>query len=283
MLILSVNGGLGNQMFQYALYTRLKFEGKKIVLDKSRAFCEMRKLSRCTIFDVYKLDKRYSFGCFRYLFSKVSSHTISIISKKIIGLYKELEVGKYDEKVLDLKYGYLDGYWQTEKYFSAYRDELLVAFKPIHKLTEKNERTLKLIQKSFYPVSIHVRMGDYNSPENKAIFGDICNEDYYIRAINYVLNKYTNPTFFLFSNEPNKAKDLLKGLDFIVINNNDEKSAWADMYLMSKCKCNIIANSTFSWWGAWLNTFSAKEIVAPKKWMNTREMPDIIPPEWTRL
>ncbi|HIP25044.1 MAG TPA: alpha-1,2-fucosyltransferase, partial [Archaeoglobus profundus] len=165
------------------------------------------------------------------------------------------------------------GYWQTEKYFSDIRTDILKDFTVKEKNTEIVDNYLKQINNS-NSVSIHVRRGDYlNHPDIGVL--DI---SYYKNAIEYIYNKVENPTFYIFSNDISWCE---KNLDFIddkiIINNT--KSEIEDISLMKNCKYNIIANSSFSWWSAWLNINPSKIIIAPKIWMvknpnNCKWVPD---------
>ena len=111
----------------------------------------------------------------------------------------------------------------------------------------------------------------------------ICTDAYYEKAIEYFTEKYEDPTFFVFSNEPQKVTDVINVPNAVIVDVNDELTAWADMYLMSQCHHNVIANSSFSWWGAWLNENPHKEVIAPQKWLNGERTPDICPDTWLRF
>lgn len=281
MIRININGGLGNQMFQYALYMALMQTGKKVQLDTSHINRDMTNMKRCTIFEAFILDKEYP--SLNSASNRIVCHLYNPLFVLLNGQYHEVLVGKYDEKVSTIDRGYLDGFWQTEKYFSKYRDSVFAAFQLKQSLPEKSNRILLDIQKESTPVSLHIRLGDYNTPANRKIYGKICTEEYYNRAITYILSQYPNARFFLFSNDIEKAQSILPQIDYEIVDVNNESTGWADMYLMSQCKHNIIANSSFSWWGAWLNQNPDKIVVAPSKWLNTREMPDICPESWIRL
>lgn len=280
MIIIKLCGGLGNQMFQFALYTKFISLGKDVKLDK-------RDIER-SIFEVFDIDTE---GIFADDTEKLSDRKRDIFSKvrrRLLGRkkthYMEKVEGEYDEKIFEMSDKYLDGYWQTEKYFEGIKQSILQAYQFKNNLNSENERILKKIMSEETSVSIHVRMGDYNTEINQKIYGNICTEQYYETAIAYFEENYKNPTFFLFSNEPEKLGKLGQGRNTIVVDiNSQPEMAWADMLLMSKCKHNIIANSTFSWWGAWLNTYSQKKVIAPKKWINNQAMVDICPEDWIRI
>lgn len=285
MILVNLSGGLGNQMFQFALYTKLKSMGKKPILVKNHVVHSMRSMNRCTIFDAFKLDKKYSVykvennNRIKRVFERCFVKCFNILYTQ----YREREVGLFDENVLSCENCYLDGYWQTDKYFSDCRSELISAFTLKHPLDEKNNLILSKIKQSSIAISVHVRLGDYTTVEAHQIYGNICTLDYYEKAFDYFENKYENPIFFIFSNEPNKVSESFKSHNFFIINTNDENTGFIDMFLMSQCQHNIIANSSFSWWGAWLNENPNKEVVAPKKWINSRRMIDICPDLWIRF
>ena len=134
-----------------------------------------------------------------------------------------------------------------------------------------------------HSVSIHVRRGDYLSETNQKIYGRICTLDYYKKAIRYFEEKYEDVTFFVFSNDLEWAKENLEMKKSCFVDCNTEETAIYDMYLMSECRDNIIANSSFSWWGAWMNSHEEKEVIAPSKWLNTVEVRDIWCEGWKKL
>jgi hypothetical protein len=179
---------------------------------------------------------------------------------------------------------FLDGFWQSEKFFIDHRAALINEFVPKEELNTASNEALVKIQNS-NSVSIHVRRGDYASdPETRKIHG-LCPMDYYKRAITHIKQKVQNPIFYLFSDDPEWAKEHLKLKDADLIDFNGIKKAHLDMWLMAGCKHNIIANSTFSWWGAWLNRNDDKIVIAPEKWFAdpSRNSTDIIPNTWLRL
>lgn len=281
MIAVNLKGGLGNQMFQFALYTKLQMQGKKVFLDISHIDSEMRSLQRCTIFDAYVLDKKYNIG--KSLVFKIKNRLLIYIFKKIYGVYQEKQPGIFDAQVFDMNNGYIDGYWQSEKYFFDIRKELVKRFNMQCPLMEENRKIAEMIRRAKCPVALHIRLGDYLTSKSQGIYGNICTEEYYEKAISYIQKKYSEAFFFVFSNEPEKALSWLNNKNFYVVDCNSEETGWIDMYLMSICHHNIIANSTFSWWAAWLNDYPHKEVIAPKIWLNTREMADICPNDWQRI
>lgn len=146
------------------------------------------------------------------------------------------------------------------------------------------EKYLELMEKR-NAVAVHVRRGDYLSKENNNIFGNICTDAYYLQAIETMARMVENPLFIFFSNEIEWVRKNFPINDAIYVCQSDFNAYedWYDLYLMSKCKHNIIANSSFSWWGAWLNNYKNRQVIAPQKWVNYDALTDICPEEWIRI
>lgn len=132
-------------------------------------------------------------------------------------------------------------------------------------------------------VSIHIRRGDYLSQQFSAGFGNCCPLAYYREAIHYMKTYLDDITFVLFSDDMDWVKMNLPLDNAIYVDHNHGVDSWQDMYLMSMCQHNIIANSTFSWWGAWLNDNTDKIVIAPKRWWSSIENDDVVPESWIRM
>lgn len=262
-------GGIGNQMFQYAFGILL---GKHTIYDISW-FNEVKNVPTATQRE-YELD---FWDIAPKLTNNPKNKTFGFIK---INKYFEKPENIYNEKLLKLNNCVIEGYFQVAKYYDAIRDKLLSDFTPKKEPNSKNKKMLNLIH-STNSVSIHVRRGDYVKLQQ--IHG-LCNLDYYKHAIKYITKHVSNPHFFIFSDDIQWVKDNLKidcpceYIDF----NNGRDSAW-DMWLMANCKHNIIANSSFSWWGAWLNPKTDKIVIAPKQWFANGTATDIVPIDWKRL
>jgi len=180
---------------------------------------------------------------------------------------------------------YIDGYWQSEKYFKNYANIIRQDFMYTMPLSDKNQPIKKLIM-SCNSVSVHIRRGDYiaNSQANK--FHGVCSLDYYKKASQLIAQKLDTPVFFIFSDDISWCKSNLN-LDFptFFIETATPSSPYEDMHLMSLCSHHIIANSTFSWWGAWLNPNTNKLVIAPKQWFANPKIknPDILPDNWLSI
>lgn len=284
MIIVNLSGGLGNQLFQYAFGRMVASKyNHELKLDGNYYFSEVCKKSEVP--RSYLLDK---FNIKANLASIQEVNKINPLWKKIIRKIKyKINISSnpsiYSGKEFNEKDNqYYIGFWQNEKYF-----------KTISSLIKK-EITLKermsLVSEDFSnkidsnnSVSIHVRRTDILNPEN--IYNGICDINYYHKAISLIKEKVNNPVFFVFSDDIEWCKNNLKFIDNTIFVSNSETKDFEELILMSKCKHNIIANSSFSWWGAWLNENQNKIVIAPSKWVLRGEtnFKDIIPSSWMRV
>lgn len=289
MIIVKLIGGLGNQMFQYALGRHLAHLHKtELKLD-------------ITNFETYKLHN-YSLGTFNIKKTIASEDEISRFKKNKIRpgkkwfLYNKLFANKskyFQEKnfsftpeVLSLGNDlYIDGYWQSEKYFKEIETIIRAEFSFILPQGEKDKEIYKLITESD-SISIHIRRADYVTSANTNKTHGSCPVEYYIGAVGLLAQKMTNPHFFIFSDDYEWVRQNIK-IDHptVYVNHNNADTNYQDLRLMASCKHNIIANSTFSWWGAWLNKNPNKIVVAPKKWFAdaSKNDSDLIPSTWIRM
>lgn len=182
---------------------------------------------------------------------------------------------------------YLDGYWQSERYFSNIADLLRQEFMLKVPLDVANEQMSAQIRETgASAVSLHIRRGDYVNNPQTAQYHGICSLDYYRAAVDYIASRVSEPHFFVFSDDHAWVTDnfrLKHAVTLVDVNGADR--GVCDMALMKACRHHIIANSSFSWWGAWLNPSVEKIVVAPARWFNqaTQDTRDLIPPEWMRL
>jgi len=177
-----------------------------------------------------------------------------------------------------------DGFWQNAKYFKNIEKEIREEFTLRKPLDEKFANISRQIE-NIPSVSIHIRRGDYvNDPKTKAVH-NVCDLDYYNKAIDIIKTNVNNPTFFVFSDDIDwVSKNLEINSPTFWVSNLKSKD-YEELILMSKCKHNIIANSSFSWWGAWLNQNPDKIVIAPKQWLinKTADELDILPPRWIKI
>lgn len=178
---------------------------------------------------------------------------------------------------------YLYGYFQTEKYFTGIRNELLSIFELRNEPDDLNQQFIEQLSEE-NAVSIHVRRGDYhNSPFT------LLGLSYYRRAIEIIKEEVLNPRFYVFTNDADWVRDNFQslGIDLDIIMHNQGQQSYMDMVLMSQCKHNICANSSFSWWGAWLNQNADKVVVTPQNWFKDKSYVsstfDLIPATWLQI
>ena len=284
MIIMRIMGGLGNQMFQYALYEKLKCLGKEIKADTTSFYnldthrkYELNKFANVDIQEASEEEKQYYFEYAQKWCYRVEGRLFP--EKKKVRDFERL---KYCENVYKVKDAYIYGFWQSEKYFADIREIIVDKFKFPETNDPENIKFLKLIEDE-NSVSIHVRRGDYLSEANQIIYGNICTLHYYEQAIQYFEKKFKDVTFFVFSNDVEWARKNLQMKKAVFVEGNDGEKAVFDMMLMSRCRHNIIANSSFSWWGAWLNMCAEKEVVAPSRWINTECAEDIWCEGWKKI
>lgn len=281
MIVISFIGGLGNQMFQYALYKKFQLQGKEVKGNWN--FCEHKNY----ISIVFGLEVPQALDEAISSLGDFSTSFYSNLRRKFLGnkktYWQEGNNTRYIPEILDLEEGYLHGYWQSEKYFKDIRKSLLTDFQFPQNLNNQNEEILRMIEGT-NSVSVHIRRGDYLQGEkNYNYFGEVCSLEYYHNAMEYFRTKHENASFFIFSNDIEWAKENLMGNDCYYIDWNNGIEDYLDMYLMSKCRHNIIANSSFSWWGAWLNENMQKQVIAPVRWFNKYSAEDTICDTWMRI
>ncbi|MBA2857944.1 hypothetical protein HNP93_000645 [Methanococcus maripaludis] len=284
MKIVQLKGGLGNQMFQYALYKSLKEMGQEVLLDRSW-YLKNNAHNGYELERVFGLSPDHASKKQCLSLGDIPINLAYKIKRKVFPKkthYFEKHSFNYDKSVFEVTSRYFEGYWQNENYFKSFRSEILkdFSFKNINK---KNAEFSKYLN-SVNSISIHVRRGDYvNNPKALKVHGNICNLGYYNKAIMLLTNKLDDLKFVIFSDDILWCKSNLNIDNPIFVDWNTGMNSYQDMYLMSKCKHNIIANSSFSWWGAWLNQNSEKLIFAPKKWVNDRSDVNIVPDGWIKL
>lgn len=293
-------GGLGNQLFQFItgyvlakknkINLRINIESfnsydREFELDK---FPEIRKLNIPKI-------KNFNFFFKIYLYLYHKFYKILKISRiyKFINYFFFLDKQEFEKspfifnqdllKKKIIKNLSIIGFFQSEKYFVRYKKIVLKLFK-FPKIKNKLVHNHLNLIKNMNSVAIHIRRGDYfNNPKVRNVHG-ILGQDYYKKSISYVKKRVKNPFYFIFSDDVELVKKtflFFNKKNYIFI---DTKSSINDLHLMSNCKHFIIANSTFSWWGAWLSKNKDKIICAPKNWVRAKiSTPDIIPESWIKI
>jgi len=293
VIIPQIIGGLGNQMFQYAAGRSLALQKRQdLKLDLSgfatyglhQGF-ELARVFACdaqaaTATDLRTILKWQSPALLRRILARQSMsafrHPTFVVEPKF----------SYWAGINDVPDAcYLSGYWQSEKYFSNHAAQIRQDFRFVPALSDENQKMVELIAGS-NAVSIHIRRGDYlKNKTNMAIYGT-CSPAYYQAAIQHIAERVSNPHFVLFSDDLEWAREKLK-IDFhtTYVDHNSGAESFNDMRLMSLCQHHIIANSTFSWWGAWLGSNPAKIVIAPDPWFDDQRIDasDLIPDSWHPL
>lgn len=259
-MIFKLTGGLGNQMFQYAHGRSWSIKNKK-------------PLKYYFLHNYGDIDRRYELVVF------------NIKGEKINGFLPELF--RKVEIVLNVKFSnVVSGYWQGERYFINCEDDIRRDFQFVKHLDRKNMEILEEIDRT-NSVSIHVRRGDYISDKKTNEFHGVCTQQYYNEAIKEIKSRVKSPKFFVFSDDPEWVKVNLKIHNATYIDWNKGNMDYKDMQLMCHCKHNIIANSSFGWWGAWLNSNPDKIVITPKKWFENNEAQKnskhILPRAWIKI
>jgi len=296
MIIVELKGGLGNQMFQYAAARGHAKKNEPIYLDHS--FLEKN------------FEDQEHFTARHYELHIFKNLNIRSVKKWQIALFKDdtfvyklarLFLRRYMKNIREENNEfipfdsfpppnilYLEGYFQSEKYWGINGEAISKAFQ-FPELDPDNEATGKKIQHAVNSVSLHIRRGDYaTSTMNAAIHG-VLPLAYYYEALDVLRSKCPTCALFVFSDDAEWVRENLKlnKLSVCYIENNKGEHSWKDMALMGHCKHHIIANSSFSWWGAWLNPKPGKIIIAPKKWFNdpilNLQADSIIPDTWITI
>ena len=290
MIISRVHGGFGNQLFQYAIAKSLSLK-----------FCIPFKLDLSPM-SKYNLHN-FDLAEFNIAFNVASPKDIKEIipfSNNLImradryiqkmgiptfnNIYFEQEPFKFDDIKLKTPSIYLYGYWQSYKYFNDYRSEIFSDVILKDCLDEKN-LAVKSAIKETNSISIHIRRGDYVKNLKTASVHGVIGVDYYHKAIDIMNDMVESPEYFIFSDDIEWAKENLRDSgNFNYIDLNIDKKPVYDFELMRHCRHNIIANSTFSWWAAYLNNHTNKKIIAPKRWLNQNKVfEDLFPKEWLKI
>lgn len=294
MLIVKLVGGLGNQMFQYAAARALALARSLPLHLDTTGFVGCRLHQGFELQHVFHCDMPIA-----------SSHDVqTVLGWRAAPLVRrflarsELTALRGHAFIAEPHFhhwpclrsvpdkAYLHGYWQSEKYFADAVEAIRTDFTFRQPLSANNAVICDKICAARIAVSLHVRRGDYvSNVETNAEHG-LCSIGYYRTAVRYIADRFDTPTFFVFSDDINWAQSNLE-LDYPChyIDHNRGAESYNDMRLMSLCHHHIIANSSFSWWGAWLNSSDDKLVIAPKRWFarQNNNTKDLIPSGWTMI
>ena len=290
MVIVCLMGGLGNQMFQYAAgraiahrnQTQLKLDVSALERDAARSY----RLHRFNIVESVATPDELARFTKRDLWGRISRRAERYLLPPYRRSVFAQRFDHFDPDILRLRGSvYLTGYWQSEKYFKDIEQIIRQDFTFRHPPDTENQKLARMIANT-NSVSLHIRRGDYiSNPDAYEVLG-VCSLAYYQAATEELTHTIKQPHFFVFSDDMEWVCQNLR-LDYpttYVTHNGIEKD-YEDLCLMSQCKHHIIANSAFSWWGAWLCTYPAKIVIAPEKWFNKADYDtrDLIPAAWIRI
>jgi len=292
MIIIRMSGGLGNQMFYYALYMKLKSQGKEAKFDDITEY--RTDQARPIMLSIFGLEYPRAEWSEIVEYRDISPKFNQRLRRRLVGR-KSVEIIQkdcnFDPNVLKHDPAYLIGYFQSEKYFKDIEADVRRAFTfPSRESLQLPGNLDQIIGTYQYmiehteAIAIHIRRGDYLLAYET--HGGICTEAYYKTAIAYMRARFPEAVFYIFSNDLRWAKEWFKKhyqkpdideLDdrFCIIEETDEHIGFIDMMLMSKCKHFIIANSSFSWWAAYLNDNPDKVVIAPERWLGNEDCYDI--------
>lgn len=287
MVIIRMWSGLGNQLFIYGLYEKMRSLGKETYIYRDRrnyaSFVKRGNMNisyQLPLLHLNPVEFPEPERIKRYFPSNTWS--VRIMRKLDRRVYYEepAHCGTFDPNILNKDNAFLSGNFQSEMYFEDVGD---IIRNKIHFVGSNDNEFSELLSKmrEENSVSLQVRLTDY--VREKDFFGEIYNSDYYKRSIEKIKEKVSNPVFYLFSDDLETAQKILSEHKIIPVSVNSGMKSYLDMFLMSQCKHHIIANSSFGWWGAWLNSYNDKIVIAPKRWLNTIEAPDICPKSWIRI
>jgi len=289
MVISKIFGGLGNQMFQYAFGRHLALKNnQELKLDLS--------------FFEYDGFRRYSLNHFSITENIAGPEDIELLKHKQNSRRHQLAIKLFNSKPYfiheqGLNFNpqyfttqsnvYIDGYWQSGQYFSGSSTRIREDFQFKTPASEANKTMLSAIGAD-NSVSLHIRRGDFSSDRALNNIHGTCPIAYYQKASALITGKIKDPVFYIFSDDLAWAEQHLK-LDYKMrlVDINDDETAYEDLRLMANCKHHIIANSTFSWWGAWLNANTDKIVIAPAQWfidpVLNEQAQSIIPKSWIKI
>ncbi len=299
MNIIRMSGGLERQMFQYAFYLKLVSLGREVKFDDINEYRDER--TRPIMLSVFDIDYP------RATWDEINAFLDNdrSLKSRIRHFFKGhnrlvfKEEGFYDPAIMEHPDGYIEGKFMSQKYFEDILPEVkkVYSFPDVENLriTPKANSNFLLYYSdiiSSNSVGIHIRRSD--SRYNEELYENICTTEYYTSAINYLTEREKNLKFFIFSNEPKWVKGWLKQIvmaqasedmskdelirlrdRFVLVDSGDEFTSYLDMFLLSKCRHNVLSNSSFSWWGSWMNDNPNKIVVAPNIWINGTDSSEI--------
>jgi len=271
MIVVRLKGGLGNQMFQYALGRVLSLKNNtELLLDLSFFDYNFKHVAK----------RSYNLDVFNIKAETIRLSYLNSIIKKIFKRKGQEKSFQFDKNILSIGAGaYLDGYWQSPKYFEGFAEVIKKDFILKNSLPQNIQTLAEEIVKT-NSLCIHIRRGDYVGSK----FHEVINLEYYKKGIEYITQKKAIEKIYIFSDDINWCRKNMQ-FEISAMFMGDEYAGYhgeGHMFLMSLCKYFIIANSSFSWWGAWLSTYDNKIVICPRQWFGDASIDttDLIPENW---
>ncbi len=289
MIIVKLMGGLGNQMFQYAFGKTLETKFKEFIsFDKSWYYQKFKDVTP-RIFGLDAFNISLHFIDPKQLFFRNPQHSwFKILKQKIKGKIVCQKITEACFSFNQIKPNgnfYLEGYWQNNEYYEGIRKIIVEEFH-FPKFSRPEDINLQDIILGCESVAVHIRRGDYVSSPKTNQYHGTCSMKYYKDAVNKILFEIPNAKFFLFTDDPNYVKSNFGFLSDWTLVSDNRRAEVDELNLMHLCKHFIVANSSFSWWGAWLSQNPNKIVVAPKRWYKNEEANEkckIVPQDWIRI
>lgn len=286
-IIVGLSGGLGNQMFQYAAGRALAIDLRAdLLLDISWFLGRENR--------TYALDDFLTAGQVSFTQPRLFQNFQSLHSK-IMRRWGSARMGgkifrenqfQFNPDISNIRQSvFLEGYWQSERYFKNHGQQIRDDFLPNSELPDRCQPLLSEIKASD-AICVHIRRGDYVTDPSAAAVHGLCSLDYYQEGAARLMRNLSDPHCFVFSDDPNWVRNSLElPCPFSVVDVNDGSQANWDLHLMSACRHFVIANSSLSWWGAWLGTADDKQVVAPKRWFlnDAKSTVDLISQNWQQI
>jgi len=290
MIIVKLQGGLGNQFFQYAMGRSLSSRlGVELMLDVSSYINDPKRDYELGKYNINAKIASESEVARCTNFSSILVSKMSRFIKPLYGLsgFVSEKFFEYDPRVMRLPDNrYLFGYWQSSKYFESVQNLLKKELIPKKPLDRENQKTLMMLKGLGDSVCITIRRGDFVSDSKATSFHGTCDIDYYKRSMKLIENKLKNVQYCVFTDDQQWALESLNSSKpMIFVGTDNMAAAEKNMLLMSQCKNFIIANSSYGWWGAWLSENRDKIVIAPKRWFANKEIntSDLCPRGWVRI
>ena len=277
MRLIKMIGDLGNQMFIYAFYLQMKKRFSDVYIDIS-------DMVHYKVHYGYEMNEVFNLPQIEFRMNQPLKKVIEFLFFKTILERKQNGALKPYECTYIWPLIYFKGFYQSEKYFEEVKEDVRKLF--TFDLKKANVKSLQVMQQILYEdnsVSLHVRRGDYLNLKHWDSIGCVCQLPYYRNALLKIKSMVSEPVFYVFSDDIEWVKQNLDLDNAIYVDWNNGRDSWQDMMLMSCCRNHIICNSTFSWWGAWLNPHDDKIVIAPEQWSKNIESNTVVPQSWIKV